>query len=77
MGDKGLERTRFRSDKTAIADSVCAESCADSEIPPFVIEAGRIADWADLSPRLREAIVTLDPEVLAALQMLFHDRAHS
>ena len=73
MGDKGLEQTGFSPEYNAIATSECAVLCADDEIPLFVIAAGRVAEWADLSPALRQAIAHLHPDLVAALASLLRD----
>ena len=71
MGDIGLELPRFLSSKTASVESECAHLCADREIPAFVTESGRIAEWGELNEDFRWRIAALSPEVLAALHALF------
>ena len=45
--------------------------CAISEIPPFVVESGRLAVWDQLPEDVRVRLASLTPEMLAALQVLF------
>lgn len=46
--------------------------CADSEIPAFVHESGRLAAWDELPEHLRGRLTSLDPDVLTALHALFY-----
>jgi hypothetical protein len=70
MGDIGLEESAVFSEETPVASRHCAHDCATGEIPPVIAEVGSIEAWSALPPSVRQAIATMNPEVLKALRIL-------